>query len=148
MHFLDLTVLARLLSLAALAVSGVALAQAPAASHPGHEARFRPPPPPARHEPEPSGPFAGVISGTLLPKGASETRTLIFSAFRESGACARDEFAAVRLTVTGAREEGCLLLAVSDRQTIQIRWADGRVEPYPESDWTLRTYVRGVRSGP
>ncbi len=101
-----------------------------------------PPPAPARHEPEATGPFARVMSGTLRPKTDSDTQFVIFSAFRGLRGCARDEFSAVRIMVNNSREEGCLQLAVSDRRELQIRWADGRVIRYHEAEWTLTTGLR------
>lgn len=123
-----------------LALNLAAGAQAPASSP--LPSRSTPPPGPARHEPEASGPFAGVMWGHLDPKGPSDTRFVIFSAFRGLNGCTRDEFSAVRVSNDNVREEGCLLLSVSDRRVLQVRWADGRVLRYAEADWTLKTGLR------
>ncbi len=130
----------RCLAALLLASSPAAWAQTPA-SAPTAAPTFRPPAP-ARHEPEATGPFAGVVWGHLNPKGAGDTRVVMFSAFRGLKGCANDEFSAVRVSTDGVREEGCLLLAASDRRLLQVRWADGRVGRYAEAEWTLQTGLR------
>ncbi len=124
-----------------MALGRASTAQTPA-SGPAQVTEFRPPPAPARHAPEATGPLAGVMSGTFRPKADSDTRFVIFSAFRGLKGCSRDEFSAVRVSVDDVREEGCLLVPVSDRRSLQVRWADGRVVRYSEVEWTLQTNPR------